>query len=158
MPSLQPVDASYIATAPRTVVVEQTVAAPPARVWEVVIGNPGWVQWYPTMSSSVTTSDSPTGVGSTRTVKVGGLRAEERFVAWEPEKLWAFTILRTNLPMAKRFLEQLELTAEGDRTKVRYTGAYEPHMLARPFAGAVDKQIRTAWTNGLAGLASYVNR
>ena len=156
MPTLAPVDTSFVSTAPRTVTVDQLVAAPVARVWAVVIDNPGWINWFPTMTSSEDTSDPIHGVGSTRTVKVGGLRAEERFVAWEPEQLWAFTIEKTNLPMAKRFLEQLEFTPDGDQTKVRYTGAYEPHLLTRPIAGLIDKQIRSGWTNGLAGLAAHV--
>lgn len=156
MPTLAPVDLSFANAAPRRVTVDQVVNAPVAKVWDVVTNNPGWVNWFPTMSSSENTSDPTHGIGSTRTVKVGGLRAEERFVGWEPERLWAFTIEKTNLPMAKRFLEQLEFTPDGDQTKVRYTGAYEPHLLTRLVAGVVDKQLRTAWTNGLAGLAAHV--
>lgn len=156
MPTLEPVDPTFATRAPNTVVVEQVVAAPVARVWATVIDNPGWTLWFPTMTSSVDTSEPAHGVGSTRTVKVGGLRAEERFVAWEPERLWAFTITKTNLPMAKKFLEQLELTADGDATIVRYTGAFEPMLLTRLVAGLIERQIRTAWTNGLAGLADHI--
>ena len=156
MPSLEPVDTTFTSTAPRTVTVDQVVNAPVADVWACVTDNPGWVDWFPSMTSSENTSNPTHGVGSTRTVKVGGLRAEERFVAWEPEQLWAFTIEKTNLPMAKRFLEQLELTADGDLTNVRYTGAYEPHLLVRPIASVIDKQIRSSWTDGLAGLAAQL--
>lgn len=158
MPTLAPVDLSFATTAPRTVTVTKTIAAPVADVWAAVTDNPGWVNWFPTMSSSENTSDPTHGLGSTRTVKVGGLRAEERFVGWEPEKLWAFAIDKTNLPMAKRFLEQLEFTADGDTTNVTYTGAYEPHLLTRLIGGVIDKQLRSAWTNGLAGLAAHVER
>lgn len=154
MPRLEPADLDFATSAPRSVTVEQTIAAPVARVWEVVTDNPGWVDWYPTMTEAVDTSDPTTGVGSTRRVKVGGLVAEERFIAWEPEQLWAFTIEKTNLPTAKRFLEQLEFEADGDTTTVRYTGAYEPLWFTKPIAGFVDKQLRTAWTAGLAGLAA----
>lgn len=154
MPSLEPADPTFATTAPRIVTVDHVVDAPASAVWEVVTDNPGWVEWFPTMTSSENTSDPTSGVGSTRTVKVGGLRADERFVAWEPEKLWAFTITKTNLPMAKRFLEQLEFTPDGDKTRVRYTGAYEPHPLVRPIGGFIDKQLRSTWANGLAGLAA----
>ena len=41
-------------------------------------------------------------------------------------------------------------------TTVRYTGAFEPTLLTRPIARMVEKQVRTGWTGGLAGLAAHV--
>jgi len=156
MPTLSPVDTSFLTTASRTVTVEQVIASPPAPIWATLVDNPGWTMWYPGMKRCESTSDPAHGVGSTRTVEVGGLKADEKFVAWEPEKLWAFTITKTNLPMAKRFLEQVELIPGDGVTTVRYTGAFEPMRITQPFVRLIDKQIRTAWTNGLAGLAAHV--
>ena len=58
--------------------------------------------------------------------------------------------------MAKRFLEQVELIPENGATRVRYTGAFEPMLVTKPLAGLIERQLRTAWTNGLAGLATHV--
>lgn len=156
MPTLTPVDASFAATAPHTVVVEQVIASAPGPIWAALVDNPGWTTWYPGMKRCESTSDPAHGVGSTRTVSVGGLKADETFVAWEPDKLWAFTIVKTNMPMAKRFLEQVELIPGDGVTTVRYTGAFEPTWLTRPIAKLVERQIRAAWTGGLAGLAAHV--
>lgn len=158
MPSLTPADLDFAGTAPNRIVVERTVAAPAARIWEALVDTAGWTTWFPTMTSATSTSDPDHGLGSTRSVKVGGLVADERFIGWEPERLWAFTIVRTNLPMAKRFTEQVELIPDGDRTAVRYTGAFEPTVFTRWFTRIVEGQIRTAWTNGLDGLADHVER
>jgi uncharacterized protein YndB with AHSA1/START domain len=156
MPTLTSVETNFAASAHRTVTVEQVIASTPGPIWAALVDNPGWTTWYPGMKRCESTSDPAHGVGSTRTVEVGGLKAEETFVAWEPEKLWAFTITKTNLPMAKRFLEQVELIAGDGVTAARYTGAFEPMLITKPLAGLIERQIRTAWTNGLAGLAAHV--
>ena len=156
MPTLTPVDTSFASTAPNTVVVEQAIASAPGPIWAALADNPGWTSWYPDMKRCIDTSDPAHGVGSTRSVTVGPLKADETFVAWEPDKLWAFTIVKTNLPMAKRFLEQVELIPGDGVTTVRYTGAFEPTWLTRPIAKLIEKQVRTGWTNGLAGLAAHV--
>lgn len=156
MPTLTPVGVDFADTAPRTIVVDQVVAAPAAPIWAAIVDNSSWTVWYPTMRTCVSTSDPDHGVGSTRRVVVGSLRAEEKFVAWDPERTWAFTILETNLPLAKRFLERLDLIPGDGVTAVRYTGAFEPTAFTRPIAGLIERQVRTAWTNGLAGLARHV--
>ncbi len=73
MPTLIPVDTSFAATAPRTIVVDQMIASPPGPIWEVIVDNPGWTTWYPGMKTCTSTSDPAHGVGSTRTVEVGGV-------------------------------------------------------------------------------------
>jgi hypothetical protein len=104
----------------------------------------------------MTTSPTPTGVGSTRTVKVGSLVADEQFILWEPESAWGFAVTRTNLPVARKMLEQVELLAkESNQTLVRYTGAFEPHPLNRIAFGLTKRQVRAAWIAGLAGLEKY---
>ncbi len=132
MPTLAPVDTSFAATAPHTVVVEHVIASVPGPIWAALVDNPGWTTWYPGLKQCESTSDPAHGVGSTRTVTVGPLVAEERFVAWEPEQLWAFTIVKTNLPVAKRLLEQVELIRRDGVTTVRYTGAFEPTFSPDP--------------------------
>jgi len=156
MPTLTPVNTSFAATAPRTVVVEQTITSAPGPIWAALVDNPGWTKWFPGMKECVSTSDPATGVGSTRTISLGGLKADEEFVAWEPEQLWAFTIVKTNLPMAKRFLEQVELIPGDGVTTVRYTGAFEPMLITRPIGRMIESQLRAGWTGGLAGLATHV--
>ena len=153
MPTLTPEDRHFVNNAPKRISVERRVAATPARIWELLADTPGWTSWFPTMTSAVSTSDPSHGVGSTRKVHVGRLVADEQFIAWEPERLWAFTIVKTNIPMAKRFTEQVELIPDGDETVVRYTGAFEPLVLTRPIARIVAGQVETAWSNGLDGMA-----
>jgi hypothetical protein len=132
MPTLSVVDPSFARTAPQTVVLERQIPASPAELWRVLSDNSSWMSWFPGMSFCTTTSEPMTGLGSTRTVKVGPLVADEHFILWEPESAWGFAVIRTNIPVAKRMLEQVELFAnQSNGTLVRYTGAFEPHPLTR---------------------------
>lgn len=152
MPSLEAVEPDFATTASRRVVVERTIDATPSDLWSIIADNATWPEWFPGMKRCDTTSAMPTGVGATRTVKVGPLEAEERFVAWDAPRVWAFCVTRTNLPMASKMYEQLELEPSEGGTLVRYTGAFEPHILTRFVFGLVEKNVRSAWDGGLEGL------
>jgi Polyketide cyclase / dehydrase and lipid transport len=159
MPTLSVIDPSFAQTAPQKVVVERHIPATPAELWRVLADNSTWMSWFPGMSFCTTTSQTPTGIGSTRTVKVGPLVADEYFILWEPESAWGFCVTRTNLPVAKRMLEQVQLFAnQSNGTLVRYTGAFDPHPLTRLAFGLTKRQVRAAWTGGLAGLEKYVTQ
>ncbi len=154
MPSLEAVEPDFANTASRTVVVERTIDATPSDLWSIIADNVGWPAWFPGMKRCDTTSAMATGVGATRTVKVGALEAEERFVAWDAPRVWAFCVTRTNIPIASKMYEQLELEPADGGTLVRYTGAFEPHRLNRLVFGLIEKNVRGAWTKGLDGLAA----
>lgn len=160
MPKLTLTDPSFAQTAPHKVVVERTVEASPEAIWTVLSDNTTWTSWFTGMSRCDSTSSPATGIGSTRTVKVGPLVAEERFISWEPNKLWGFSVIRTNLPVARKMLEQVELVDRSTPTRaaslVRYTGAFVPHRFAVLTFALTKRQVCAAWTRGLDGLAGFV--
>lgn len=161
MPKLTPVDSTFLdgspkTGAPKTVVVKQHIAAPIQRVWDVIADNDTWTEWFPAMTECTTTSDPATGVGATRRVIVGALEADEIFVTWDEPHQWAFIITRTNIPMATKFLEQLELAEDSTGTMVTYTGAFTPHLVTKLSYPLVKRGIKKSWTEGLQGLAAHV--
>lgn len=156
MPKLTKVDAAFVATARQTVTVDQIVRAPIQKVWDTIANNDLWPQWFPIMTECQTTSDPATGIGATRSVVVGLLEADEVFVAWDEPHLWAFSIVKTNLPMATKFVGQLELSTHDQGTKVVYTGAFDPHLVTKLSYPIVKRQVRKSWTAGLAGLADFL--
>jgi len=160
MPKLTPVDTNFAAVAPVNIVVSKTIAADVADVWAVVTHNPTWTEWFPQMKSCETTSDPGFGVGATRTVKVGGLRADEVFVAWDENVRWAFTIVGTNLPLATKMLEQIEFSSSpsdgSPSTTVTYTGSIAPHWLARPILPIAKWNLKRSWATGFDNLAAML--
>lgn len=90
MPTLINVDPRFIEMAPHLVVVEQIIQAPARAIWPVLADVGSWSDWYDDMSRSDVTGPATEGIGAARTVKVGVLVADERFVLWSPGEALAF--------------------------------------------------------------------
>src|SRR5262249_32627037 len=98
----------------------------------------------------------PHGVGTIREANVGGTRWVEELIAWEDPTRWGWTVLRTSVPFAHAQVELFEFMEAAGRTRVRWTLALKPRLLARlgaPFAGrTVSRLLRQAMGN----LATYL--
>lgn len=158
MAKLQAVDGSFRRTAKETVTTWREIDAPIARVWAAIDGD-DWASWFPGMTQCYATSNPRTGLGASRTVKIDRLVAEEQFVTYEPEKAWGFSITKTNLPLAKRLYEGVELKSidDGRRTRIYYYGAYDPTWLTRLARGPVQDAFITSWGNAFESLNDFVS-
>ena len=118
----------------------------------------GWPRWFPGVREARYPSPPPHGVGTIRAAHVGGTRWIEEIIAWDDGARWAWTVLRASVPLAAAQVESFELSDAGHRTRVRWTLALEPRLLARlgaPLAaGTVTRLLRRATTN----LAAYLQR
>ena len=159
MRDLEPVDVEFARTASHVVRVERIIDASPEAIWMPLVETSTWTEWFPTMTRAESVSQRAT-LGSTRTVKVGSLVAEELVVVADAHTRWGFTVVRTNLPIAKRMLEIVELEdvsdAERTRSRVGYTGAFEPLWFNRPLYALVTRRVAASWRHALDGLASHV--
>lgn len=164
MPRLQPCSPEFVGEAPVTITVGRTVHASPESIWAVLTDNESWTEWFPDMKRCESTSNPSEGVDATRVVKVGSLRAHEQFIFWDRPHDWGFTITKTNLPMASKMIERVQLdssehpSSNNTVTEVRYSAHLTPHLLARPILGLIKMQIRKTWEQGLVGLAGHVEK
>ena len=157
MPTLEPVGPDFVDTARRRAHAQREIDAPVAAVWELVDDQSTWTSWFRGMTRCEVTSEEDRGLDSTRIVQIDKLRADERIVRHEPERAWGFTVVGTNIPMARRLYEQLELEPrDDDRTLVAYTGAFDPHWLTTLAAGRVQRSMEETWSAALDGLAAHV--
>src|SRR5688572_28797513 len=86
----------YAATAPCRVVVSETIAASPERIFEVFLDADAWPKWAFPITKVEWTSPVPIDVGSTRTVHMrGGMVGWEEFLAWVPGERMAFRFNET---------------------------------------------------------------
>jgi hypothetical protein len=95
-------------------------------------------------------------VGGTRTVDLGAAAVEEEFLAWEPERRFAFTVTGSTRPGLRSMVEDIRLTPDGGRAcTVTYTMGVDPvgGKLLRPVAAPL---LRKVIADGLAGLAVHV--
>jgi uncharacterized protein YndB with AHSA1/START domain len=155
MTPMTPRPLEWIDTAPVRASRSRRIAQRPAVVWAAVADHPGWAQWFPRIAA-VTPGEVADAVGGTRTVDIGAAAVEEEFLAWEPERHFAFTVVSSTRPGLRSMVEDIRLTPDGDRAcTVTYTMGLEPvgAKLLRPVLAPV---IRKIISDGLAGLAQHV--
>ena len=138
-------------------VAEATMAAPRACVFDAFVDPDGWPDWFPNVQRATYTSRPPFGVGTIRVAHVGGTRWVEEMVAWDDGRRWAWTVLRSSVPFAKAQVECFEFADAGAGTRIRWTLALDPRLIARlgaPFATrAIPRLLARATANLDARLA-----
>lgn len=134
MPELIRRDPSWIDNAPVQVEESITIDAPPDVVWGLVADHERWPEWFSALASVEITLGA-TGVGGGRKVKAGPMGPmvfDEEFTAWDDpadDGTWhfAFTVLRSNVPLIRSMAESVRLSPIGDgaRTLLVYRQGLE---------------------------------
>jgi uncharacterized protein YndB with AHSA1/START domain len=153
---LRPEDLGFVARAPVVVRAEVTLPAPPAAVWPAIGDAPVWVEWFAGMTDARWTSPPPHAAGSTRSVKVMGLAADETILAFDPAERFAFRVDAANLPALSALVEEVTLEPAGAGTRVVYRQALELKPWLRFLAPLLRRQMQQGLERGLAGLAPWL--
>ncbi len=135
MPTLEPVDESFFASAPERYSDTFAIARSAETVWADLVSDTP-LAWCRGLSLSWT-SERPFGVGTTRrAASLGGaIKLKERYFIWEDAHRQAFYVTHANLPLFKRFAEDYVVEPDGaDRCRFTWTFAIEPTALGRPGA------------------------
>ena len=79
------------------------------------------------MSEGTYEGDAPAGVGTRRSVLVGGMRYRETILAWDAPRRWAYRVDETSAPIFAALAEDwvTELAADGS-TMLAWTFAFDP--------------------------------
>jgi hypothetical protein len=130
----QPVQETFLDTAPLRLCEAFDIPRTAARVWEdLTAENP--LSWCRLLKRITWTSPRPFGVGTTRTARTIGNASvlDERFFRWEEGRRQSFYVLESNVPFFRRFAEDY-LVEPASETACRFTWtiAIEPHPAAQP--------------------------
>ena len=154
---LSPEDVSFVERAPVVVRAEVTAPAAPEAVWPAFADAPAWVEWFTGMDDARWTSAPPYATGSTRSVRVMGLEADETILAFDPGKRFAFRVDAANLPVLTALVEEVTLEPAGaGRTRVVYRQALALRPWLRWLAPLLRRQMQAGLQRGLDGLAPWV--
>jgi uncharacterized protein YndB with AHSA1/START domain len=157
MPALAPRDLDFIDSASTRIVTRVEVEATPDEVWKVITNNERWPEWFPAAKACHTTSPQAQGVGTTRWIHFDLFKVNERFIAWERPRRWAFTILDANLPGAVSVVEQvLTEPLAGGKTAVTYVYAADWAPWARPVVPILRRRLVGLLKQGLGGIQGQV--
>jgi uncharacterized protein YndB with AHSA1/START domain len=156
MPRLRSEDLSFAERAPVVVRAEVTVPASPEVVWPAFADAPAWMEWFAGMRDAHYTSPAPHGVGSTRSVRVMGLAADETILAFDPGKCFAFRVDSANAPFLNALVEVVTFEPAGTGTRVVYRQALEPKPWLRWLMPLLGRQMQRGLARGLDGLAPWL--
>jgi hypothetical protein len=151
-------DLSFLDRAPVVHVAEAVIAAPRRAVFGAIAEPSGWKGWFPGVRAASYTTPPPFGVGTIREANVRGSRWVEELIEWDDPARWGWTVLRASVPFAHAQVERFEVVETAAGTRVRWTLALEPRLLARlatPVTGlTVPRLLRKAMTNLATRLGS----
>ncbi|MCU1394628.1 MAG: polyketide cyclase [Ilumatobacteraceae bacterium] len=157
MSVLVPQDLVFADRAPWRFDFEGLVHATPAEVWSTFIDNESWTQWFTRCKACTATSDPFDGEGSTRRIDVNGLRVEERFIAWQPERLWAFTAEKMRMSFAVSMVERALFDEPTPGwTHISYRMAVQPHWWALPLRRLIASQGAATFQRSFIALDHYI--
>jgi uncharacterized protein YndB with AHSA1/START domain len=151
-------DVGFLERARSVHVAEATMAAPRARVFGAFVDPAGWPDWFPTVRQAAYTSPPPFGIGTVREAHVDATRWVEEMVAWDDGRRWAWTVLRASVPFATAQVECFEFVDDGAGTRVRWTLALEPRLVAGLGARFATGAIRRLLARATANLDARLDR
>jgi carbon monoxide dehydrogenase subunit G len=144
----------FLGRAPVVHVAEAVIAAPRHAVFGAIAEPRGWEDWFPGVREASYTTAPPFGVGTIREADVNGTRWVEELIAWEDPTRWAWTVVRASVPFAHAQVELFEFLEFADGTRVRWTLALEPRLLARLAAPLTRRTMPRLLRRAMANLAA----
>ena len=132
------------------------ISASPSVVWSVLADHEGWSQWFPGLTRVSVPEARVDAVGGTRRAQTGPVRLDERYLAWEPGRRFAFTGTSMTPPAFRSIVEdvRLEETDDGRSTQVSYAMSIELAPVLAPFGPVIRRVTGTMLSRGISGLAS----
>ncbi len=159
MKTLPATDLAFFDDAPVRITSSAVIAADPARVFAALADAAGWPRWFPRMYEAAWTSPQVAQLGAERLVKLklyGNF--VERMIAWQPGRRYAFTMVGSTSPLARRIAEDYRLTDRGDgTTTIDWTMATEPNALGNLATPIFIGMMRRMFAKAGAGLNAYLS-
>lgn len=151
-------DLGFRDRAPVVHVAEAEVPAARVVVFMALVEPASWKHWFPNVRDVSYATPAPHGVGTVREANFSGTHWIEEMIAWDEPARWAWTVTRASVPFAKAQVESFELTEATGGTRVRWTLALEPRLLARLGSPLAARTIPRLFQRAMENLGAYLNR
>ena len=156
--NLRPEDISFPDRALVRLAFSRVVPEPPERVFDVLADHDAWARWFVDFRKASVTGETREGVGTERRVWVGPMVLDERFIAWERGRRFAFTMLRSNLPILAAMVEDWRLAPIEGGTRVDYVVGFDLPGWVRPLKGLLLWKFRPLFEKALPNLEEHLRK
>lgn len=158
MKTLVPTDLEFFDRAELKVEATARLSAPPDRVFASFAVPEEWTKWFPLLRQARWVAGEP-GLGAEREVALTALgRFRERFIAWEPGRRFAFTMIGSTSPLARQLAEDYRLSPDGRGTRVDWVMAAAPTALGKALAAPTRGMMRQLFARGAGRLERLLAR
>jgi len=150
-------DLSFADTAPYIVSATFNSPHPAEAVFKVLADHHAGVKWIGMGVTAIYPTSVPeTGVGCTRTVTLlyGLGKLEERFIAWEEPRIWAFTGTGIRPKVFTKFLERITLEPLPDHgCRIHYRAGIDFISMIKPLARIIVRFLTGEISKALKSLS-----
>lgn len=154
---VRPADVTFAASAKKQFTYDVAVPGSGAAAFRAVTEPELLGRWLPDVKSPKWLTSAPHGVGSVREVRVAGIAVHEKVLVWEPGERFVFCIVRANVPLLRRMVEDFRMTRmESGGTRVQWTIAYQPQLMLAPLEPLITPRFSKMFEAGSAQLARFV--
>jgi len=130
--------------------VRDEIDAPREVVWDLVSDFGGVKRISPEVESCVLDGQ---GVGAVRTINTQGIVIKERLESLDGKNYtFSYSIVEGPIPFTN-YLAQVELSPDGDRTKVNWSGSFEPAGVPED---TLKQLVETIYRNLIGGIKKAV--
>jgi hypothetical protein len=124
--ALRPVELEFARSAPHRFEYREPIAAPLDAVFAAICAHPSTWTWFAGVEEGTYEGDGPAGVGTRRSVRVGGVKYRETILAWDAPRRWAYRVDETSAPLFAALLEDWVMEPADGGTILAWTFAFEP--------------------------------
>ncbi|MCC6624663.1 MAG: SRPBCC family protein [Deltaproteobacteria bacterium] len=149
-------DATFAAEAKKHFIFDFKVPGPAAATFDVITDPTGLGRWMPDLERAGWASAPPHGVGSVREVRLRTVAVHERVLVWEPGERFVFTIVKASAPIVRRMVEDYRLEPVSGGTRVQWTIAYQPTLVATPLEPILRKRFSKMFERACTRLTQYL--
>lgn len=155
----RPETLTFVERAPFRFVNEGVMPVSADRLFAALADTPSWPRWFVDMLEAHWTSNSPHGVGSTRTVRLKPMSVDETILVYEPGKRFSFRIDRMGLPLVRAMVEDYVIEPLGPSSShLHVVAAYEPALLAKALHPIIRAVLGSQFRRSVERLAKYLER
>ena len=139
-----------------TVRVSVDVAVGPGQLFEILEDSDAWPRWLTALDDVTWTSSDPKGVGTTRTVTIGGnFIADEEFIVWEADRRMAFRFTTCSRAVFRAFAEDYRIVPTDNGCRLTWSVVARPRILPAPLLKIAAPILAVGLRRYLANLQKY---
>jgi uncharacterized protein YndB with AHSA1/START domain len=128
--------------------------ASPDAVFAVLADHERWPEWFPVITKTVILGEQREGVGTRRLTNIPGGSIEERILAWDVGRRFAFTATAVHPAVVHALLDDCRIEPMQSGARVTYNVYLDPAGMVLPLLELMKGLLASELNKGMQALAA----